>query len=97
MSRYKLRLTALADQDLDDLYTEGFITWGEAQADHYFDGLLDRFDRICETPLMYRSVDGLGDGCRLSVYERHAIYFVIEDDFIEIRAVIKRQDISNRM
>jgi toxin ParE1/3/4 len=97
MSKHRLRITRLADQDLDDLYVEGFTTWGEAQADRYYDGLLDRFESICETPLMYPVVDDIRSGYRRSVYERHSIYYVIDGDVVEIRAVIKRQDVSGRL
>lgn len=96
MSKLTLRITKAADQDLSDLYTEGFTVWGEAQADKYYDGLLARFDRICENPLMYQAVDEIRTGYRRSVYERHSIYYIIGDDAVEIRAVVKRQDASNR-
>lgn len=97
MKKHKLRITKLADQDLDDLYAEGFTTWGEEQADRYYDGLLNRFDRICENPAMYPLVDDIRPGYRRSVYERHSIYFVIDGDAVEVRAVVKRQDITGRL
>lgn len=92
----KLRITNVADQDLDDLYTTGFTTWGEAQADRYYDGLLERLNRICENPKMYPAVDDIRTGYRRSVYEKHSIYYVIDEDAIEIRAVVKYQDIASR-
>ena len=94
MKKHKLEITELADQDLDDLYAEGFALWGEEQADRYYDGLLRRFDRICEIPIMYTAVDDIRPGYRRSVYEKHSIYFAIVDDTVEIHAVIKRQDLS---
>ena len=97
MSKLKLRITELADQDLNDLYVEGFTTWGEGQADHYYDGLLNRFERICENPMMYPAVDDIRAGYRRSVYEKHSIYYVIDEGAVEIRAVVKRQDISGRL
>ena len=97
MGRLKLRITKVADQDLDDLYTEGLTTWGMAQADRYYDGLLTRFERICENPMMYPAVDDIRAGYRRSVYEKHSIYFVVDDHAVEIRAVVKRQDISSRL
>jgi len=96
MAKLKLRFTNLADQDLDDLYVEGFTTWGEERADRYYDGLLSRFERICEHPLMYPVVHDLPEGYRRSVYEKHSIYFIIDGDTVEIRAVVKYQDISKR-
>lgn len=96
MTKLSLRITKLAAQDLDDLYTEGWTNWGEVQADRYCDGLLERFDRICENPKMYQAVDDIREGYRRSVYEKHAIYYVIEDEAIEIRAVVKFQDVVGR-
>ena len=46
---------------------------------------------------MYPAVAATKAGYRRSLYERHAIYFVIDDDTIEIRAVVKRQDVSGRL
>ena len=97
MKKLTLRITNVADQDLDDLYTEGYTTWGEAQADRYYDGLITRFERICEHPKMYPTVDEIHAGYRRSVYEKHAIYYVIDNDIIEIRAVVKYQDIVSRL
>ena len=97
MKRHNLHITQLADQDLDDLYTEGFTTWGERQADHYYDGLLDCFERICENPMMYAAVDDIRVGYRRCVYQKHSIYYVVQDSAVEIRAVVKRQDVSGRL
>lgn len=97
MKKHKLRITKLADQDLNDLYSEGFTTWGEEQADRYYDGLLDRLEGICETPLMYPAVDDIREGYRRSVYEKHSIYFVVLDDVVEVRAIVKRQNMSSRL
>ncbi|MEM7289076.1 MAG: hypothetical protein AAF412_01690 [Pseudomonadota bacterium] len=50
MNKHKLRITELVDQDLNNHYSEGFTIWGEEQTDHYYDGLLGRFERICGSP-----------------------------------------------
>lgn len=96
MTKLTLRITRVADQDLDDLYSEGFTTWGEAQADRYYDGLLERFERIREHAKMYPAVDDIREGYRRSVYEKHSIYYVIDNDAVEIRAVVKYQDVARR-
>ncbi|MEL6549706.1 MAG: type II toxin-antitoxin system RelE/ParE family toxin [Pseudomonadota bacterium] len=97
MTKLNLRITAVAAQDLDNLYTEGWTRWGEEKADAYFEGLLARFERICETPKLYAPVDEIRAGYRRSVYESHAIYYRIQDDTVEIHAVIKHQDIGSRL
>jgi len=97
VTKLKLRITALAAQDLDDLYTDGWKRWGEQQADRYYDGLLERFERICENPKLYTPVDEIRPGYRRSVYEKHAIYYRVVDDTVEIHAIIKHQDIGLRL
>ncbi len=97
MSKLTLQITKVAEQDLVDLYTEGFTIWGEAQADRYYNGLLARFERICENPKMYQAVDDIRAGYRRSVYEKHAIYYVIDGEAVEIRAVVKYQDVASRL
>lgn len=97
MNKYKLRVTKGAEQDLADLFSEGFVTWGERQADLYYEGLLARFDRMCENPMLDRVVDEIRVGYRRSIYEKHSIFFVLIDDIVEVRAVIKKQDISSRL
>ncbi len=94
---FRLTITGIADQDLDDLYSEGFRNWGEAQADRYFDGLLAHFDQLCVNPRLYPAVDDIRAGYRRSIYRKHSVFFVILDDRIEIRAVIKRQNIYSRV
>jgi len=37
MTKYVLVLSEEADQDLDNLYEEGIVKWGNAQADKYYD------------------------------------------------------------
>jgi toxin ParE1/3/4 len=65
--------------------------------DHDYDGLLGRFERNCEAPLMYPAGDHIREGYRRSVYEKHWIYFVVEGSVVEVQAVVKRQNISNRL
>ncbi len=97
MTTFKLRITALAAEDLDNLYAEGWVRWGERQAERYYDGLLERFERICENPNLYAPVDDIRPGYRRSVYEKHSIYYRVHEDTVEIHAIIKRQDIGLRL
>ncbi|CAA6813171.1 MAG: Unknown protein [uncultured Thiotrichaceae bacterium] len=75
MSKYLLTLSQEADYDLDRLYTDGFIRWGEVQADTYYEGLLSHFDDLCINPYLYRAVDEIREGYRRSVYGKHAIFY----------------------
>ena len=89
---YKLKISALAEQDLNAVYVEGFTAWGEAQADRYYDDLIVHFDRLCENPYLFMAVDEIREGYRRSVCGKHAVYYRINEQTVEIMAVLKRQN-----
>ncbi len=92
MPKYRLVISAEADQDLDRLYTDGFSRWGEAQADNYYDALLDHFEALTENPFLFRAVDEIRKGYRRSVCGKHAVYYRIVDDAVEIMALVKHEN-----
>jgi len=91
----KYRLTLGAEEDLQNIYEWGFVTFGEERADTYHVGLLDRFDKIAENPLLGQAVDHLCNGARRAVYGKNAIYYQnIDDDVgILIIGIVGRQDV----
>lgn len=90
-------LTERAKQQLKDLYKEGYINFGEVQADKYFEALHRRFEEITEQPLLYPAVNNVREGYRRSLCGRHSIYYKVGDRYIEIMAVIKHQDITDML
>lgn len=78
MPKYKLVLSAEADQDLDRLYVDGYTQWGESQADKYYDALLEHFTKLTESPLLFRAVDEIRKEYRRSVCGKHSIYYQIK-------------------
>ena len=74
MPRFTLVLTLEADQDLDNLYVDGFKRWGEEQADQYYNALLDHFEVLCDNPFLYRAIDEIREGYRRSVCGKHSIF-----------------------
>ena len=92
MTKYSLTVSALAEDDLRDLYRFGFFNWGEQTADEYRDALLEHFNLLCENPFMFQAVDDIQEGYRRSVCKAHAIYYRVFDAHVEIMAVVKHQD-----
>lgn len=92
MPKYLLVISNEADQDLDNIYVDGFIQWGEVQADKYYDGLLTHFDDLCENPYLYRAVDEIRVGYRRSVYGKHSVFYRIVDSNIEIMGLVKYEN-----
>ncbi|WP_460205976.1 type II toxin-antitoxin system RelE/ParE family toxin [Scytonema sp. NUACC21] len=74
------------------MYFYGLETWGEAAADQYYNDLFDRFEQIAAQPYLYPSVDFIRKGYRRSVCGVNSIYYRIENDVVEIMAILRSQD-----
>ena len=84
-------LTHKAEEDLERLYERGIERYGLRQADQFYDGLIERFALIAETPLLYQVVDFIRPGYRRSVYERLSIYYRIDGKSVVISRLIEKQ------
>ena len=92
MPKYKLKLSINADTDLQNLYIEGFQQWGEAQADKYFQELIEHFDLLSTNPFLFASVKHIRVGYRRSICGSHSIYYRIEGETVEVMGILKRQN-----
>jgi len=95
MASYRLNREAL--EDLDRLYEHGVLTFGLRQADAYFDGIVNRFQKIADQPELYPAIDHIRQGYRRSVYRSHSIYYHIDPDEIVIVRILGRQDIGKAL
>ena len=92
MSNYRIALQA--KQDLQRIYQYGFDRFGEAQADSYFWGFFDCFDKIAEFPELYPAVDHIRIGYRRCIYKADTIYFRVYSSQVEIMAILGGQDVD---
>ena len=90
------RLSEEAKDDLIGIHQFGVREFGVARADDYFWQLVQRFEVLADTPLLYQEVADIRAGYRRSVCGQHAIYYRVEDDGVEIMAIIRSQDLSRR-
>lgn len=91
-SKYRLVISLEADKDLETIYEYGFKRWNEAQADRYYDAIIEHFNILCDTPYLFRAVGEIRTGYRRSVCGKHAVYYRIVDDTVEIMALVKNED-----
>ena len=91
MPTYKL--SEEAKQDLIRIHQYGTKTFGEPQADMYFDGFFDHFDLIANNPLSFPEVNFIRQGYRRATYGSDSIYYRITDN-VEIMAIVGRQDLE---
>ena len=89
------RLSNQAKEDLIRIHHYGVEKFGIAQADKYFDSFFKYFDIINQRPYSFESVDYIKQGYRRCVCRSDSIYFKINEDIVEIMAIVGRQDLSN--
>lgn len=70
-----LKLTHLAQQDLEDIRSYTLEQWGRAQWLAYYRGLVRAFEAIEANPMSGRSRDLFRNGMRSINYGRHIIFF----------------------
>lgn len=84
-----------AKMDLARIYWHGVKTFGEHQAESYFEKLIQRCGEISEAPYKYQTVDHIREGYRRSVCGVDSIYYRINGEMIEIMRILGRQDVED--
>ena len=90
MAKYKL--SNEAKDDLIRIYHYGVENFGINQADKYFNALFKSFDIIAQRPFSYESINNIKAGYRRCVYGSDSIYFRVQNNTVEIMAIIGKQD-----
>lgn len=93
MAYYKISNTA--KEDLKRIHKYGVENFGITQADHYFEQFFEYFDVIAESPFSFESVDYIKTSYRRCVCGVDNIYYRINNNIVEIMAIIGRQDLKS--
>lgn len=89
---YSYHLNELAKEDLFRIYEYGIEKFGINQADKYFDMMHDCFDKIALNPYLFPKAIRYHQDYRYCVCGVDTIFYKINDDKIEIMAIIGRQN-----
>ena len=88
------RISNQAKEDLIRIYQYGVRKFGSAQADIYFNTFFEYFNLIAERPLTFEAVDFIKPGYRRCVCGVDSIFYRLDNNDVEIMAIIGRQDIN---
>ena len=69
--------SALAENDLIEIWEYSFEQWSAAQADKYVDELNDAIQLLADNPKLGAERDFVRKGYRVLFVNRHAIYYVV--------------------
>lgn len=82
------RLTQRARANLIDIYDFSEGKYGAYQAEAYHAGLIRSFGLLADFPLIGQTIDELAAGYRRFRFQSHLIFYTVQPDCVEIRAVI---------
>tara|TARA_B110000285_G_C14802263_1_gene458056 strand:- start:122 stop:409 length:288 start_codon:yes stop_codon:yes gene_type:complete len=91
----KYKLSNVAKEDLIRIHHYGVKKFGMTQADKYYDSFFEYFNIISEQPFSFESVDYIKSGYRRCVCGSDSIYYRVNNDILEIMAIIGKQDLKN--
>ena len=86
------RLSALAEQDLDEIWSYVAEDASPTTADRLMDAIIDRFELLAEQPRMGRLRPEFGAGVRSFTVANHVIYYRHEGDVLIVRVLHGRRD-----
>ncbi|TXE07941.1 type II toxin-antitoxin system RelE/ParE family toxin [Gelidibacter salicanalis] len=95
MAKYKL--SNEAKDDLIRIHHYGVKKFGIPQADKYFESFFEYFDMISNRPFSFESVDYIKKDYRRCVCGFDSIYFKVNENVVEIMAIIGRQDLTEKL
>ena len=95
MASYKL--SNEAKEDLIRIHHYGVEKFGMKQADKYFDSFFEYFELISKNPFSFESVDFIRAGYRRCACGSDAIYFRLNEENVEIMAIVGKQDLDEKL
>ena len=93
MAKYKL--SNVAKEDLIRIHHHGVKKFRMLQADKYFDSFFTYFDIIAQRPFSFESVDYIKTGYKRCPCYSDNIYYRVNNEVVEIMAIIGRQDLKD--
>ena len=86
------RLSTLAEQDLDEIWSYVTKDASPTTADRLIDAIFDRFELLVEQPRMGRNRPEFGEGVRSFVVESLVIYYRHDREVLIARVLHGRRD-----
>ncbi len=93
MAEYKL--SNAAKEDLIRIHHYGVEKFGLTQADKYFDSFFNYFEIIAQSPFSFEAVDYIKKGYRRCPCGSDSIYYRINENMVEIMAIVGMQDLNS--
>lgn len=93
----KYRLSNEAKNDLTRIHHYEVEKFGMTQADKYFESFFEYFDIISHRPYSFELVEYIKKDYRRCVCGADSIYFKVNENIIDIMAIVGRQDLNEKL
>ena len=93
----KYRLSNEAKNDLIRIHHYGVVKFGMTQADKSFESFFEYFDIIYQRPYSFESAEHIKKDYRRCACGVDSIYFKVNEDIIDIMAIVGRQDLNKKL
>lgn len=88
------RISNSAKEDLIRIHHYGVERFGIDQADKYYNSFFDYFKIIAQRPYAFESVDYIKEGYRRCACGSDSIYYRLNQEIVEIMAIVGKQDLA---
>lgn len=99
MNKNKYRISKQAIDDLNDIWVYTFRNWSKAQADRYYDLIIEEIEFIADNYLIGKSAEQTRKNYRVTSVKSHLIFYrKVENEIVEIiRVLHQKMDIKKRL
>ena len=92
------QLSGAAEQDLAEIYTFSYRSFGEAKADAYLLSLEEYFVMLADNPRLGRRVDHIREGYFRFEHQSHSIFYTQrESGILIVRILHSRMDAERQL
>lgn len=88
------RISNSAKEDLIRIHHYGVERFGIDQADKYYNSFFNFFNFIAQRPYAFESVDYIKEGYRRCACGSDSIYYRLNQEIVEIIAIVGKQDLA---
>jgi toxin ParE1/3/4 len=92
------RISELALEDLESIWSYTAVNWSSNQADRYYEEIISQINTICDNPQIGMSIAHIKDSHRKVGVNSHMIIYKVVNDVVFVDRILHmRMDIDGRL
>ena len=91
MKKAKYRISAVAINDLDEIWEYTFTNWSKEQADRYHKLLISEIAFVAENRTIGKSMDHVKEGYLVTYVKSHMIFFKRNEEIVVVIRILHQK------